>query len=574
TIAGKKYTFGQGFYRFASDASSFEFLTRTSNNTWGLGITEDFQVFGSTANNTHSVHMPIPKRYFEGVKGLPGNGSRKIDGHYAFHPLTLNVRQVDVFNGFTAAAGHNFYTARSFPKPYWNRIAFVCEPTGRLVHNAIIEPEGSSFTEKDGWNFMASSDEWFAPVDAEVGPDGAVWVLDWYDFIIQHNPTPPGFENGKGNAHINPLRDRDRGRIYRVSYRNGKASSMPKLSAADPKGLIAALGNDNLFWRLTAQRLLVERGQTDVASDLVKALSSAKNDQLGLQPQALHALWTLHGLGLTDGKNEEVNKAVLAALSSPVAAIRRAAIQISPRNEALSQALMNGKLLKDTDFPTRLEAFLALSEMESSPETGAYLYAQSKDPANVSDIWISQALYCAASRHQTGFVKAYLADASVPHAETAAVPVVFDFMGNESWDQWKTMKLPTLWESAGLDEFDGTVWFKKVVDIPANLAGQRATLHLAKVDDTDSTYINGKMVGQTYRKYDASRVYPVAAGILKAGPNTLTVKVEDYSGGGGIWGLADQLYLEVGGTRIDLAADRWYYRVERAFATGVKNLFS
>src|SRR3546814_5909321 len=89
------------------------------------------------------------------------------------HVVTKNLRQVDVHGGFTAAAGHNLYTARAFPKEYWNRIAFVCEPTGRIIHQAILEHDGSGFQEKDGWNFAASADEWFGPVHAEVGPDGA-----------------------------------------------------------------------------------------------------------------------------------------------------------------------------------------------------------------------------------------------------------------------------------------------------------------------------------------------------------------------------------------------------------------
>ena len=129
---------------------------------------------------------------------------------------TQKVRQVDVQGGFTAAAGHNFYTARAFPEEYWNRIAFVNEPTGHVVHRAIVERQGSGFAEKDGWNLAASDDEWFAPVHAEVGPDGALWLLDFYDFIIQHNPTPIGpiaqehpFQNGVGNAYDTPLREHD-----------------------------------------------------------------------------------------------------------------------------------------------------------------------------------------------------------------------------------------------------------------------------------------------------------------------------------------------------------------------------
>src|SRR5690606_36015959 len=115
-IAGESRSFKQGVYRFTPDVSSFEILTGTSNNTWGLGITEANNIFASTANNTHSVFLGIPDRIMKDVEGIPANGSAKIDGHYAMQPITSKVRQVDVFGGFTAASGHSFYTARSFPK--------------------------------------------------------------------------------------------------------------------------------------------------------------------------------------------------------------------------------------------------------------------------------------------------------------------------------------------------------------------------------------------------------------------------------------------------------------------------
>ena len=85
--------------------------------------------------------MSIPDRYFNNVRGIPPGGNSKIDGHYDMKPITANYRQVDVFGGFTAAAGHHFYTAKNYPKSFQNRVAFVCEPTGGLVHIAIIEDE-------------------------------------------------------------------------------------------------------------------------------------------------------------------------------------------------------------------------------------------------------------------------------------------------------------------------------------------------------------------------------------------------------------------------------------------------
>ena len=62
---------------------------------------------------------------------------------------------------------------------------------------------------------------------AQVGPDGAVWVADWYNFIVQHNPTPPGYSNGPGNAYETSMRDKTRGRIYRVVYRDAPAAKTP-----------------------------------------------------------------------------------------------------------------------------------------------------------------------------------------------------------------------------------------------------------------------------------------------------------------------------------------------------------
>jgi putative membrane-bound dehydrogenase-like protein len=304
SIYDETFDFNQNMYRFNPKKKYFEVLTNTSNNTWGLGITEDNSLFASTANNTHSVFLGIPNAAMEGLTGIPAQGSLKIDGHYDMQPITQNYRQVDVFGGFTAAAGHHFYTARRYPSWYWNKVAFVCEPTGGLVHIAKIEKNGAGYIEKDGGNLFASSDEWVSPVEAKVGPDGNVWVADWYNFIVQHNPTPSedfgGFkgENGAGNAYVNPLRDKSRGRIWRVIPKISKDEDALVLDKENPEELVSALSHGNMFWRMTAQRLLVERDSTDVLMSLYKLVNdSSIVDDLGMNVGALHALWTIEGLG-------------------------------------------------------------------------------------------------------------------------------------------------------------------------------------------------------------------------------------------------------------------------------------
>ncbi|WP_221390429.1 PVC-type heme-binding CxxCH protein [Dyadobacter sp. NIV53] len=417
SINGKPFNFSQGVYNFKPDGKEFAYLGSSSNNTWGLGVTEDNNVFLSTANNTHSAYYSMPAKFLQrSVEGEENaiQSVQKIDGHYDAHSMTPNLRQVDVVGGFTSAAGHHFYTARNFPKEYWNRIAFVSEPTIRLVHKSIIEPDGAGFKEKDGWNFMASSDEWFGPVQAEVGPDGAVWVSDWYNFIIQHNVFVPAQSpaefiipfkeqpHGPGNAFSSPMRDLSHGRIYRVVYKNAKKNTALKLSKDDLPGLIAALENDNMFWRMTAQRLLVESKKLSIVPDLYKIINNQKVDEIGLNGPAIHALWTLHGLGVLDGSNAEALQVVNKALTHPAAGVRKAAAGVLPKNGQSFGSIQ--PLMKDPNLNTRLSAFVALVELPTSEKIGEAIYQASLDEQNAKDGWLSKAILAAAITHEKGFL--------------------------------------------------------------------------------------------------------------------------------------------------------------------------
>src|SRR5205807_9399067 len=137
------------------------------------------------------------------------------------------------------------------------KTALVAEPTGHLIATFVSRPDGAGFRSRNSWNLVASDDEWTSPIAAEIGPDGNVWFVDWYNFIVQHNPTPAGFKTGKGNAYETPLRDKTHGRIYRIVYEGAKPTPKPNLDKATPEVLVKTLSNDNLWWRQTAQRLLV-----------------------------------------------------------------------------------------------------------------------------------------------------------------------------------------------------------------------------------------------------------------------------------------------------------------------------
>jgi len=411
TVGDEYFKFAQGLYRFKPDGSKLEFLGATSNNTWGLGFREENDVFISTANNEHSSFFGISTRQFRQAGMLTERSLEKIDSHYPIHPLTPNIRQVDVLGGFTAAVGHNFYTARSFPKSYWNRVALIGEPTGGLIHRHIVEQDGSGFREAyDGWNFMASSDEWVGPVHVEVGPDGNVWMLDWYNFIIQHNPTPDGYETGAGNAYEDSLRDKTHGRIYRIKYKAGVESKQFDLSTKSPNDLIDAIKSDNMFWRMTAQRLIVESGDANFIPLLMPVAASIHVDEAGLNPSAIHALWALHGLNAFENPDPLMMELLNKSLLNPSAGVRKAAIQVMPIATDMVRRVREAGLFEDTDLRVRLAAVMVLADIPTSEPAGRVLYSMTSDSVNINDRWIGRALYLASTKHLDGFQKAFVED--------------------------------------------------------------------------------------------------------------------------------------------------------------------
>ena len=445
---GTMHQFHQGYFRFKTDGSDFEPLTQTSNNTWGLGLSESGDVFGSTANGEHSVFMAIPNRFYEAVRGWHGNGSSPIDDHKKIHPVTSDVRQVDHFGGYTAAAGHELYTARSFPPEYWDHAAFVCEPTGHLVHTDWLVPQGAGFVAKDGYNLLASDDAWTAPIAAQVGPDGAVWVLDWYSPVVQHNPTPHGFKTGAGAAYETPLRDKAHGRIWRIvadSVGSGptlggeaaasspspstgegrgegdaapirqaahQAAEYPKLDPNDPATLIAALGHKNMFWRLNAQRLLVERGKTDVLDKLAAVVS---RDSSSLAP--LHALRAMQGLGAFAKADGPWAKLLDTALAHPSAGVRRAVLDCLPREASSAQKIVAQKLLADKEPLVRKDALLALAQLPRSEEAALEIKSMLSEPRNYNDRWTETAAICAAAASADPFLVAAASSDAPPEFE-------------------------------------------------------------------------------------------------------------------------------------------------------------
>lgn len=420
TVAGRDLRFGQGIFRFQPDGSVLEFLYQFNNNTWGFGQNAAGDIFGSTANGNPTFYGYLPayildptqpgggrrRRGFSKPNSAAGNAAqvrvRRIPSALSMapgmrmHPNTPNVRMVDNFGGYTAAAGHAFMVSDALP-PRLQGKALVTEPTAKLIGIMDIERDGGGYQAGDGFNLLASSDEWMSPIFADVGPDGAVWVIDFYSFVIQHNPTPnlrsAGIEatTGSGGAYVTEpnLRDQTHGRIYRVVWQDGPRSAIQSLAGAKPADLVQALDSGNQFWSLTAQHQIVDNKITEATPALKKRVDAGTGGT-----GAIHALWALKGLGALDQATHQ------RALLDKDPAVRRNAIRALPDDDGGRQLFFSSPVIQDPDLLTREAAFVKLAAFPTIPEIQTVVAQLSRVPANTKDPFLNDALTLLGRVHQ------------------------------------------------------------------------------------------------------------------------------------------------------------------------------
>ncbi len=384
-VGGKKHQFAMGTYRFKPDGSAIEFLHQFTNNAWAHSTNDAGDQFGGTANGAPIFFGGIPATaYPEGTRGMT---AKKINVVDTCHTITPYFRQVDVFGGYTAAAGSNFIYSDALPARFQGK-AMICEPTMKVVALVDVQPDGAGWKALDYMNIYASSDEWNSPVNAEVGPDGAVWVADFQNFIIQHNPTPSkergGFvaTTGIGGAHENDLRDHSRGRIYRIVAKG-----------TNPKPEDPSLNGGNLVSRLTTQIALVALGDRLVTHSGTYPDKNAITSNNG-HVDAIHTLWTLQGIGTLDAKTHQ------AALISKDAKLRRNAIRALGSDKAAQDLFFGSGVFSDPDLHTRLAAFVKLSDFETTPEIQTLVKKLAADPIVKNDEWLAEAAKMLGKKHK------------------------------------------------------------------------------------------------------------------------------------------------------------------------------
>jgi putative membrane-bound dehydrogenase-like protein len=295
----------------------------------------------------------------------------------------------------TSACSPLVYTAELLPPAYRGSV-FVCDPANNVVLRDTLSPRGATFVARRGHadcEFLASTDNWFRPVHLSLGPDGAVYVLDFYREVIETPLSLPDDIKRRVN-----LQSRARGRIWRITTAPpGTKPPRARLDRAGAADLVAQLASANSWWRLTAQRLLFERQDKSAIEPLRKLLSS---------PSAVaraHALWTLDGLGAL--KTQEVTKAVGDAEPS----VREQALKLAESRFADSSDLQKAVLARTVDADPRVRFQLAFTlGALDSPDAVAALAKLARRADN--DHWTETALLSSASRCALGLLKTLAAD--------------------------------------------------------------------------------------------------------------------------------------------------------------------
>jgi putative heme-binding domain-containing protein len=300
---------------------------------------------------------------------------------------------------FTAASGVHVHRGDALPAGHGESI-FVCESAQNLVQRQVRSPLGVTFTSRparSGREFLASRDNWFRPVFAANGPDGALYIVDMYRHTIDH----PQYVPEDSRALLNFEAGKDRGRIYRIVAEQWTRDRTPidlgRMSAAR---LSQLLEHANAWWRETAQRLLVERRDRRVASHLRTVAAGSGRDVA-----RIHALWTLDGLGALEVAD------IIAALADRDASVRENAVRLAETRLGSSAGLLSHvlRLAEDPDDRVRLRVALALGETADPRAMTALAALARRDGAQS---WMRAAILSSVRERSDDFLRAFVASPS------------------------------------------------------------------------------------------------------------------------------------------------------------------
>lgn len=403
---GVKTKVTPGIFRFRPDGSAIEQVGSKGGNGFGMDITSDGELFFGMATSGNPVqHVVVPEWVLaKGKVGKAGSAESVIAGRKVVRPdmpTRVPYMQIDVVGGYSAACASTVQEGGAWPAE-WNDTVFCAEPILDIIHVEKLRhgaPNIVGEMTEPNREWLRAHDFRFFPIDVQFGPDGAMYVLDFYNPIVAHSDSR-GPQHSRSGATTRPDREHYFGRIYRIQHEQAKPLPAVDLSKASAAELVAAFRHPNKGVRFTAHRLLMEHAEAASAVPALTAMATGER----FAPARILALWALARLEKLEPQ------ALQAALKSDDAGVRKSALLISEalgeKNEVDVAALLN-----DSDPRVRLLALRALAAVPLDKSGAAALLAVLP---KLQDEWSRSAAVAAASSNAGPVLEAMLAATSKP----------------------------------------------------------------------------------------------------------------------------------------------------------------
>lgn len=265
--AGKVFDFTCAMFRIDPVTREFSLFCEGTSNPWGIAFDPHGEAFISACVIDHLWHLTETGYYHR--QGGP------------YPPHTWKIESIVKHKHQMAAyCGITYFDSAAFPEAYRERL-MMGNIHGNCLNVDRIEPRGSTYAGFGEEDFLSANDVWFMPVVQKVGPDGCLYVLDWYDRYHCYQDASADPEGV----------DRGHGRLYRVVHEATGRPESVSLAGLSPQQLVPTLGDANIFLRETAQRLLAEQR----CAGVVPQLEAIVLDDTAPHKLRMHALWSLLG---------------------------------------------------------------------------------------------------------------------------------------------------------------------------------------------------------------------------------------------------------------------------------------
>jgi putative heme-binding domain-containing protein len=326
TNYGMRQLNGSGIWQFRPETEKLEVFSRGLINPWGHAFDQWGQAFATDGAGSSGINFVFPE---------------------SAHPTAVGAAKVleGLNSGTPKNTGAEVLYSRHLPASWQGSIITNDFRANRTVRYEI-QPSGSGYTSKEVETILHSDHRSYRPVDNKVGPDGALYIVDWYNPIIDH---------GEVDFH-HPVRDKSHGRIWRITQKNKPVLSVPKIHGASISELLNLLCSPEQLTRLLANRELVAQGCA--LNEIKKWLNTQSKARPHFEQSRLEALWLEAALNYYD---EELLGAVI---NSRTGQARAAGVRMLAHYQKQAEHLeLLEKLVDDVDAQVRLETVLALREL-------------------------------------------------------------------------------------------------------------------------------------------------------------------------------------------------------------------